>query len=167
MSRPSLATLQAHTWWHGGTDRLTTIDYRHPKQGGLHLGTLHQAIHRGPVLSAFRLYAGARLRVSRDRGGSWVTRARDARSRGFDALLYLNRWEGLHSLPTLGDWDAVDALSDTAFLRLMPEASYSLLVLRPGVVRLLDLDTTITRAQQEHPPYEHRHMPPSSLGSHR
>lgn len=97
-------------------------------------------------MTAFRLYAGCRMRLSRDRGDGWAARARDARSHGFDAILYLNRWEGLGPLDGFDDWAQADALSDRRFAALMPDASYSLIVLRQGVVRMLDLDESLALA---------------------
>lgn len=37
-----------------------------------------------------------RVRRSRDPGGDWSGRVRAARSAGLDAIVYLNRYEGVH-----------------------------------------------------------------------
>lgn len=135
--RVDMAALHDQIWWHGGQAPLERdhIDWAHPLHGGLHLGSREQAAHRGRVLTPFRLYAGNRFRRAHDRGGDWVRRAKAARRAGFDALLYLNRYEGL------GPLDAgLDTLRDAAFARHVPNASFSLLVLRQGVARPIPLD---------------------------
>lgn len=144
-----LRDLQARTWWHGGRARLEAIDWKHPLQGGLHLGTLAQAQDRGKVLTAFRLYPGQRLRRVVDRADGWVAKARDARSRGFDALLYLNRHEGLPPREDLMDHLAYRDMPDSMFARREPHAAFSLLVLRTGVVRALDAQATLDALAQE------------------
>ena len=84
----------------------------------------------------------SRIRRCRDLGGDWAGRVRNARSDGFDAIVYLNRYEGVSSatierLALTGRLTGLDALSDAEFRRLVPEAADSLLLLRPERARVL------------------------------
>lgn len=96
-----------------------------------------QAQMRGPVLQAFRLRPNLRVRRCKDTGRDWKARADDARARGFDAIVYLNRYEGLDFSDAMGD---VDLISDQAFKRMMPASQDSLLILKPCAIEALSLD---------------------------
>jgi hypothetical protein len=67
-----------------------------------------------------------------------MMRAKAARRRGLDALLYLNRFEGFD--PRLFDAldpatrDRLDTMPDSTFQRLFPQARHSLLVLTPHIL---------------------------------
>lgn len=133
----SHADLCAQVWWHGGKAPLdlATIDWAHPLHGGLHIGTQAQARMRGRVLTALRIDGPLRLRTSRDEGGNWARRAKAARSAGYDAIQYLNRYEGI-DLPT-GNLDELDRLTDAAFRRRVPQADTTLIILRAACVRII------------------------------
>ena len=140
MRPPELARYNAQIWWHGGSAKLETINWAHPVHGGLHLGTREQAQMRGKILTAFTLYAGNRFRRLRDTGGGWAGRAARARQQGYDAIIYTNRHEGL-SWEDVSHLDDPDRLSCTAFVRAVPRACDSLIILRPGVVRRINPET--------------------------
>ena len=130
MTHPSI-------WWHGSRAPLTDIDWRHRTNGGLHLGTQAQALVRGAQLKGFFVAPHARLRRSKDTGKNWGARAADARARGFDALIYLNRYEGIAAFHSSGN---LDTMPDSAFARLHPDARDSLLILNPDILVPLTLE---------------------------
>lgn len=115
-------------WWHGGRAPLDAIDWHHPVNGGLHLGTLAQARHRGRFLSAFRVRPGSTFLRTRDEHDGWAKKARRWK-RSAEGAIYLNRTEGIQDLSI--DWGRVDRLSDEAFAKAVPEAAFSLCVWRP------------------------------------
>lgn len=121
-------------WWHGGRAPLDSIDWYHPVNGGLHVGTLDQARHRGRVLTAFRVRPGSTFLRTKDEHGGWAKKAQRWK-RSAEGVIYLNRTEGIHDLSI--DWGRVDTLSDAAFAKAVPEATFSLCVWRPhALVRL-------------------------------
>jgi hypothetical protein len=132
----SASTVKSRLWhgssgWAGSPDPSSTVD------GGLHAGTFAQASMRSRAqMVALRLDV-SRVRRCRDRGGGWRDRISDARSRGFDAIVYLNRYEGLGAdriddLARRGLLPGLDSLDDAAFRRLVPEAGDSWIVWDPG-----------------------------------
>lgn len=130
------------TLWHGAPVRIEAFDPRVTVDGGLHFGTRAQAEMRNRAfLHEVEVDIG-RLRRSRDRGGDWAGRIRSARAAGFDAIVYLNRYEGLSSevierLAASGDLGRLDALSDAEFRKRVPEAEESLILLDPSRARIL------------------------------
>lgn len=64
---------------------------------------------------------------------NWKARIAAAKKAGADAIVYLNRYEGMTTdiierLQHAGDLHRLDGLSDSAFLRLVPEAQDSYIV---------------------------------------
>jgi len=124
--------------WHGSPKPLGEVDWNHPQQGGLHLGSFAQAQDRGLYTTAFRLLPGARLVRTRDEGGRWLVKARRHRARA-EGLLYLNRHEGLshEDIPAEWSWDAIGRVPDRLFAKRVPQAGLSLLIIRPHAVQRL------------------------------
>ncbi|MBW3243547.1 hypothetical protein KUV57_12815 [Epibacterium sp. DP7N7-1] len=136
--------------WHGSDTRIGDIEMHHSADGGFHVGTRNQAITRARgVLHEIEADI-TRIRRSRDTGGNWKRKVRDARSRGFDAIVYLNRYEGIpqerfDALMQDGILDRLDAMGDKAFRQLVPEAQDSYIILRPEgahIVNVIDLKAT-------------------------
>lgn len=137
-----MEALLNQTWWHGSATPLGDIDWAHPVQGGLHLGTLEQARHRGRHLAAFRLIPGAHLVRTRDEAGGWAAKAKRHRAKA-EGLVYLNRHEGLSFADSTRGWDGLDEVPDSVFLRRVPNAQLSLLIIRPHAVRRVPTEETV------------------------
>jgi hypothetical protein len=137
MAALDMADLVARTWWHGSSKPLGEVDWNHPQQGGLHLGSEEQALHRGRHLTAFRLLPGAHLVRTRDAAGGWVAKARRYRAKA-EGLVYLNRHEGLSWEDIPAGWDDLDHVPDSFFAARVPRAGLSLLIIRPHAVQRLD-----------------------------
>ena len=129
--------------WHGGAARIESGEMHHSPDGGFHVGTRDQALMRARgVLHEVEVDI-TRLRRSRDTGGNWASKVRDARSRGFDAIVYLNRYEGIpaerfDALRQDGSFDRLDDMGDKAFRRLVPEARDSYIILHAADARILN-----------------------------
>ncbi len=104
--------------WHGSATRIGEVEMHHSRDGGFHAGTLDQATMRARgVLHQVEVDI-TRVRRSRDTVGNWKNRVRDARSRGFDAIVYLNRYEGIprerfDALMQDGSFDRLDTMGDS------------------------------------------------------
>ena len=128
--------------WHGSERPHDRFDRASGSDGALHLGSRSQAgMRNGAFLHEVEVSVG-RLRRCRDRGGDWGERVRRARADGVDAIVYLNRYEGISSatierLALTGRLTGLDALSDAEFVRLVPEASDSYLILHPERSKIL------------------------------
>lgn len=124
------------TFWHGSTRLFSEFDHSKTIDGGLHVGSRAQAIMRNsPVLYQIEVDL-TRIRRSRDCGGNWASRVKSARASGFEAISYLNRYEGIpmeriKALAASDRLSNLDALTDRAFRKLVPEAEDSLILL-PG-----------------------------------
>lgn len=117
-------------YWHGST--MPRRSLKPGTDGGIHIGTFEQAemrnaafLHRVALLAP----EGGFIRA-KDTGGNWKFKIDQARRRGRDGIVYLNRFEGVSHDSTmrivqedLGD------VSDRAFARNIPEAKDSLIVL--------------------------------------
>ena len=143
------------TLWHGTSADIDVIDHDRISREGLHVGTRMQADMRarGVVLEV-RVDLG-RSRRCRDSGGNWGRRIRAARAAGYDSIVYLNRWEGIpaeriDALAASGDLSKLDALSDTEFRKLVPEAADSFIILHGNDIRVLSrIDLTSTPTPDE------------------
>ena len=122
--------------WHG-SDR-PHQKLLHGGDGGIHVGTQAQAVMRNPAFlhRVSALIDPCRLTRSRDTGGHWASKVRRARLRGADAIVYLNRWEGVPMNRAAAD---LDALSDKAFRSAVPEAEDSLIILDESSVIVRDI----------------------------
>lgn len=128
--------------WHG-SDRVLT-GFGGPDQAdALHLGSLEQAAMRsgGKYLHLVKIDAKTVSRT-RDRGSDRRDVIRRARRKGVDAIVYLNRYEGIQTETLTGVLDAhpsldLDAIPDAKFRRLFPEARDSVLLLDPSAARVV------------------------------
>lgn len=138
------------TLWHGGPQPIEAVDLTLSLDGGFHAGTRSQAEMRNrKFIHEIEVELG-RVRRSRDTGGHWRNRARDAKARGFDAIVYLNRYEGIPSerfaalaLAKGSEW--LDGLSDAEFRRHVPEAQDSYILLRAEAIRIVRINDSELR----------------------
>lgn len=113
---------------------------------GFHFGTIEQARMRslgrnGRIIAAeISVCHPLRMREAI----TWRDAIRSARRRGYDSIVYLNRYEGtsfeqLDALLARG-WtgERLDALPDREFARLMPQARDSWIVFDPQQIRIID-----------------------------
>jgi hypothetical protein len=133
---------QTITLWHGSNRPLDRFEQSRGPDGAVHLGSRIQAGMRNSAFLHEVEVEIQRVRRCRDRGGDWGERVRQARAEGFDAIVYLNRYEGVSAatierLALSGRLAGLDALPDPAFRRLVPEAEDSYILLHPERVRVL------------------------------
>jgi hypothetical protein len=122
--------------YHATRATFDTFDFTQTVDGGVHAGTEAQARMRGG--SSARLIALSvtvnHPRRCRDEGGNWAQRIKQARAAGHDAIVYLNRYEGI-PLERFAAAEAkgvdLDKLSDSAFKKHVPEATDSYIILHP------------------------------------
>lgn len=131
--------------WHGSTRFTTALRPGSTQDGGLHVGTREQASMRNSAVLYLVHASPNRIRRCRDRGGDWESRIRDARARGFDAIRYLNRYEGvpatrIEQLAEAGQLADLDGLTDKEFARLVPEARDSYILLREDVFEIRHIE---------------------------
>ncbi|MCW3783597.1 hypothetical protein [Defluviimonas salinarum] len=147
------------TLWHGSREAIARIDPGRTVDGGFHAGTEAQARMRNArVLHEIEVDV-RNVRRSRDRGGDWKGRIAAARAAGFDAIVYLNRYEGMSSevierLAAAGDLARLDDLTDAAFRKLVPEAEDSWILLDPEavrIVRIIDRDAAEPAPEEDRP----------------
>lgn len=128
-------------FYHATRAQFETLSTKATVDGGIHFGTQAQAQMRGGAkgrLIAARLDI-AHPRRSRDVGGAWRGKIRAARAVGFDAIVYLNRYEGvpLERIQAASDAGVnLDALTDVQFRRWVPEATDSWIVFSADQVRV-------------------------------
>lgn len=137
------------TLWHGSDHPIDRFDGSGPDRA-LHLGTRAQAQMRNPAFLHQVEVEVNRVRRSRDPGGDWSGRVRAARAAGADAIVYLNRYEGVTSeiiqrLAGLGRLSDLDRITDREFRRLVPEAEDSLVLLNPERARVLEVSWADSR----------------------
>jgi hypothetical protein len=129
--------------WHGSDRPLERFTDGGPDKA-LHLGTRAQAeMRNGSYLHEVEVEVN-RTRRSRDPGGDWSGRIRAARAAGVEAILYLNRYEGIgadtiEKLALSGELSGLDRLTDRAFRALVPEGRDSLVLLDPSKARILSV----------------------------
>ena len=119
-------------WWHGSRKPLDTIDFS--KNRGFHLGPKSIAEQFGPNLYAFTL-SSLKIKTTKDTGDEWKQRIINAKKQGFNAIRYLNRFEGINPR----QFDAfehqyLNTISDTKFLTHFPNAQYCLVILKKGLI---------------------------------
>jgi hypothetical protein len=130
------------TLYHATRANFETFDPSKTVDGGLHFGAAEQA----------RMRAGAKARLieveitienprrSRDLGSQWAKKIRSARNEGHDAIVYLNRYEGLSLArveEAIQDKVNLDDLTDAQFRKRIPEATDSYIVFDPALVRVI------------------------------
>jgi hypothetical protein len=128
--------------WHGSNRPMGRFEPTRGPDGALHLGTRTQAGMRNSAFLHEVEVEIQRVLRCRDRGGDWAGRVRHARAEGLDAIVYLNRYEGVSSatierLALHGRLAGLDSLPDQAFRRLVPEAEDSYILLHPERARIL------------------------------
>jgi hypothetical protein len=142
------------TLYHGTHQGVDTLDAAKTVDGGLHVGTRAQAQMRN-AQRLFHVHLDlGRVRRSQDRGGDWADRIKDARTRGFDAIVYLNRYEGipLSQVQRAADEGVdLDRLSDQQFRRRIPEAHDSWIVLNPHAVTVVGVEDRPARTKRRAP----------------
>jgi hypothetical protein len=118
--------------------------------GPLHIGTREQAtMRRASYLHEIEVDVGKTRRM-RDNGQleSEHAKLREAIRKGFDSIVYLNRYEGMsteriEALATTGHLSRLDQMSDAEFRKHVPEAQDSFIILEPEyrckVVSVVDL----------------------------
>jgi len=132
-------------WWHAGNPDLSKVGAPNIN-GGLHLGTLSQALMRrrpDDDLHAFRVHIPSgrkRWGFMRDLDGHWRKRCDAHRYRGKLAMVYLNRIEGCfhHGGGARPSHDWMKAATDTEFRKEFPEASWSIIALCPDILEPID-----------------------------
>jgi hypothetical protein len=133
----------------------------HPE--GVHLGSLGQARMRAyPGAQILKVkvrgshLSKAPLRV-KERGQDWSAITKRHARAGADALVYLNRHEGMtlelwerldKVLARKGGWDSFDRMSDAALRKLAPELEDSWIILDPDLVEVVGF-FTYEQAQAE------------------
>lgn len=130
--------------YHATRSEFETLDPTQTVDGGLHFGTETQARMRGG--SRARMIKAevtvGKPRRSRDLGGQWESKIGSAKSAGHDAIVYLNRYEGM-SIERIEEAqrDGVDfdRLSDSAFRKRVPEAEDSYIVFDAACIKVLDI----------------------------
>jgi hypothetical protein len=131
------------TLWHGSDRRIDRFTDKGPDRA-LHIGTRAQAAMRNPAFLHEVEVDLSRVRRSRDPGGDWSGRIRAARAAGMEAIVYLNRYEGVSAdtiarLAASGRLAGLDRLPDRSFRRLVPEAEDSFVLLDPGHARIVQV----------------------------
>lgn len=128
--------------YHGTRADFEQIDTSHTVDGGLHFGSQDQARMRcgkkGRLVAANIRMSSARR--CRDQGGNWKKRIAQAKSAGHDAIVYLNRYEGIpfeRVDQAFADGIDLDGLTDAQFRKLIPEARDSWIVFCVEQVRLV------------------------------
>lgn len=128
--------------WHGSDREVAAFSAAAGPNGALHAGSRAQAAMRNRVFLHEIEVEVCSVRRSRDPGGGWDGRIRAARAAGADAIVYLNRYEGLgvetiERLSASGMLGRLDSLPDAEFRRLVPEAEDSWILLHPHRARIL------------------------------
>lgn len=119
-----------------GTEHQGDLEPAQTRDGGLHFGTYDQARMRGygdrRLLVPSYLVATNPARAV-DTGSGWKDKIRRAQREGHDAIVYLNRWEGVTTeridyLNASGMLPKLNAMGDREFLEWVPEARHSVIV---------------------------------------
>jgi len=142
--------------YHGTKSQFDKFDIKKAKSNsifrsfnGFHFGSIKQAC----AISTNRIVA-ARLNMRnyaqvRDVGCGWAKKMWNAKSRGKDGLLYLNRFEGIELMQLINYVDKMesplnmnykefrDSLTDKEFIKLYPLAEYSYVVFYPEQIDII------------------------------
>lgn len=128
---------------HGTRSDFDDLDPSRTVDGGLHFGTQEQARMRcgksGRIIQAH--LEVSRARRSRDLGGNWKAKIRQAKSAGHDAIVYLNRYEGIpleRVEAAINEGVDLDKLTDAQFRKRIPEARDSWIVFSRDQVRVIE-----------------------------
>lgn len=129
--------------WHGSKAEVERFDPAATRDRGCHFGSREQAAMRNAAVLHLVEIEVTRVRRCRDRG-DFASAVRSARAAGFDAIVYINRYEAMtteriEALQAAGKLHGLDDLTDAAFRRLVPEAQDSLIVLDGDRIRILEV----------------------------
>lgn len=148
--------MRKHVLYHGTRDDFDRLDPTKTVDGGLHFGSLAQAKMRcGP--SGRIIKAEVRVekaRSSKDTGQGWRSKIQSAKKSGFDAITYLNRYEGIdiESLESaLADGKDPDGMTDAQFRKDFPEADESVIVFHADQIRILKTFDLSSKAPNPEP----------------
>lgn len=129
--------------YHGSHVGVDKLDCRKTVDGGLHFGTLEQAQMRNSRRLFHAHLDVTKARRSRDTGGNWKKKIAQAKAAGYDAIVYLNRYEGISQecFQQLRE-NGVDLekITDTQFRKLVPQAQDSYIVFSPEQVRVVYIE---------------------------
>jgi len=126
--------MKAFHAWHGSKDPILTYDAP-DKPDVLHLGSIEQAAMRcGHGYFHLMEVQPDKMRRIKDKGSDKRATITRARRSGMDALVYLNRYEGIttESLEAALERytnDQIDSFTDAKFRRVFPEARDSYILL--------------------------------------
>lgn len=132
------------TLYHGSTRPIDRVEMSRTIDGGFHCGTLAQARMRNKrAIHEVRVRID-KLRRCRDTGGGWKPRVLRARKAGFDAIVYLNRYEGMtaeiiENLASSGALSNFDSLSDAQARKLVPSLTDSYILLDSSRILSIEL----------------------------
>jgi len=133
--------------YHATNEQFDSLpDPRLTSDGGLHFGSIEQATMRTRNKGR-RIFAAELLitqpRRSKDTGGNWAKVIKAAKAAGKDAIVYLNRYEGLTTeiierLSKAGLLNRLDDMTDAQFRRAVPEATDSYIIFSLDQARWID-----------------------------
>lgn len=139
--------------YHGTRTKITEFDNAKTVDGGFHFGTIDQAKMRthGAEKRVIEVEIDTRRpRRMFDAGGNWKQKIEDVKRAGFDAIVYLNRYEGVPFEAVeraLAKKIDLDAISDADFRRFVPEARDSWIVFDKAKIKILgEVQLTDARA---------------------
>lgn len=120
--------------WHGSKQFIEQMDPEKTIDGGVHLGTHAQASMRNNTYLYEIQVTFSNVKRIKDQPLGMRHQIDKARKAGYDALVYLNRYEGMtneriEALAKSGDLPRLDNLSDREFSKLVPEAADSYVLL--------------------------------------
>lgn len=128
--------------WHGSGHPVSRFDPAATADGGVHFGSLEQARMRNHACLHEVQITVEKVLSLRDPGVGWKSKIRRARAQGYDAIRYLNRYEGISAqtidrLTRTKQIGRLDGLSDAEFRKLVPEARESLIVFDAASIKIL------------------------------
>lgn len=130
------------TGWHGSRKPIDAFDFSKSVDGGIHFGTRPQAEMRGAKGGSL-IEADVDIKNpmrSRDTGGNWKDKIRNAKSKGHDGIVYLNRYEGMSLEDIQRAQEAgidLDRLTDAQFRKFFPNAKDSFIAFTPEQIKIL------------------------------
>lgn len=129
-------------YYHSSKENIKIFEKNKTVDGGFHFGTLNQAKARnnkGYIVEVeldIRKYSR-----SKDTGGNWKTKIDSAKKRGCNAIIYLNRYEGISTnnlLEVLNKGIDIDKLSDKDFKKYFPESEDSILMFNSEDIKIIN-----------------------------
>lgn len=131
--------------YHATTSEFDVFEKQPKKDAGFHFGTFEQAKMRGgPNATILEVKIDFRKAKRLKDNGSWTRdQINRARQGGYDAIVYLNRYEGIstevvEALSQQGKLSKLDNASDAVFRKLVPQAEDSYIVFSPEQITILN-----------------------------